>query len=78
MNERKRMTEVITQRCQKLDEEKHAVQFEVSRTNESWKQAQQQSAQAAKRERERLFVIAAFLLGIVFVVGFILGHRSAH
>lgn len=78
MNERKRMTKVLTQRCQTLDEEKRSAQFEVSRTNDAWRHAQQQSAEAAKRDRDRMLVIAAFLLGLIFVIGFILGHRWAH
>ena len=78
MNERKRMTEVLTQRCRTLDEEKRAIQFELSLTNDASKRAQQQSAESAKRARESLLVIAAFLLGIVFVVGLFLGSRWAH
>jgi exonuclease VII large subunit len=77
MNERKRMTEVLTQRCQTLDEEKRAAQFELSRANDASRLAQLQSAEAAKRDREKLLIIAAFLLGIVFVIGLLLGYRWA-
>jgi exonuclease VII large subunit len=78
MNQRKRMSEVLTQRCQTLDEEKRAVQFELSRANDARKFALQQSADAAKRNRDKLLIIAAFLLGIAFVLGMFFGHHLAH
>jgi Exonuclease VII, large subunit len=77
MEKRRQHFEAVTGRSDALDQENRELKSELARACEEREMAVQRAA-GAKRQQQKLLIAAAFLLGVIFAVGLIIGYRWAH
>jgi hypothetical protein len=68
LNERRTQIEDLLKRAGSLDEEKPQLQHQLARSGELRDSMLQQQAEAGKSQRDKLMIVAAFLLAIVPVM----------
>jgi Flp pilus assembly protein TadB len=78
LNERRTQIEDLLKRAGSLDEEKPQLQHQLARSGELRDSMLQQQAEAGKSQRDKLMIVAAFLLAIVFALGVWAGHSIGH
>jgi len=78
MDQEKQALENERRQRESMKTEMEALRSELSRAGETRALAIQQSAAAAKRQRDKLLIVSAFLMGILFVLGMFFGYRLAH
>jgi exonuclease VII large subunit len=78
MEQRRQKFESLTARADALDEENRNLKSQLTRAGALRMFEVQHAIEQAKRQRQTLLVAAAFLLGIVFIVGAFIGYRWGH
>ena len=77
IEQRRQKYEALTGRCEALDQENRKLKNELTRAGEFRAHEVQHAIQQAKGQRQKLLVIAAFMLGIACILGAFIGYRCA-